>query len=128
MREPSPLWLRLLPAALVLLLLAEAAGGSLAIVRLRENGARMASDTIKLQRKIADATRQLQDTSARVAFEQNPDLLKARVAGRLGPIPDKNILWVRPGISARTDAAAALPTLNSQFAAMEPAAGGARTR
>jgi hypothetical protein len=127
MREPPPLWLRVLPAALVLLLLAETAAGSLAIVRLRENGAHWASDTIKLQREIADATRQLQDTSARVAFEQNPDLLKARVAGRLAPMQDKQILWVREGISAPADAAP-LPSLASQFAALEPAAGGARTR
>jgi hypothetical protein len=118
MTEPLPIWCRALPTALLLLLLAEAAGGGFAVVRLRQDGAARAEAATKLQAQIHEAGRQLQETDMQVTAAQEPDALRARVANRLSPMLDKQIVWVRPNALPNPEAVTA-PAL--QLAYLEPA-------
>ncbi|HTB64383.1 MAG TPA: hypothetical protein VK737_12435 [Opitutales bacterium] len=98
MRENTPIWLRLLPLMLCLLLLTGAAGAALTVVHLREEEARLASSILAIEGKIKSTDRQTQEMTAAVASAQQPDALRARIGNLLAPMTEKQIVWVNPGV------------------------------
>ena len=127
MRENTSSWLRALPAALFLLLLAGAAGAALTVVRLREEVSRVAAATTHLQAKVGEATRMLEEMDVTVAAAQQPEVLSARVGTRLAKMTAKQTVWVlATGTTSRPAAAAPPPAPTLAFpriATLEPATG-----
>jgi hypothetical protein len=127
MRENTSCWLRALPAALFLLLLAGAASAALTVVRLREEVSHLATTTAQLQATTGETTRLLQEMGAAVAAAQQPEVLRARVGTRLAPMSEKQIVWVRAaGAALRAEGAAPPPSPTASFpriATLEPPSG-----
>jgi hypothetical protein len=126
MRDSPSFPLRLVSALLFLMLLAGSAGAGLTVVRLNQQKSRLAADTVQYQRQLEDTDRKLQETAAAVAHAQQPDVLKAMIGNRLGPMQDKQIVWVRPmsgpatGVAPSDTAPARLPSFNFRVAANTP--------
>ncbi|MGA2051792.1 MAG: hypothetical protein ABSH19_00630 [Opitutales bacterium] len=108
---------------LALMLLAEAAGGALAVVGLREQQARDAISTREIERDLADAGRKLRSLDAEADQDRQPDLLRARIGNALAiPLPQQ-IVWVRPAPPAqnRPDVTP-VPNLTIKLASLDPVA------
>jgi hypothetical protein len=118
---------RALALLLALLLLAEAAGGALAVVRLRQQEAGRAQAMRDLERGLADAGRQLRSLDAQVDEACQPEFLRAHASPALGPPLPRQIVWVRPAPLARPETPA-VPRLNLQLASLDPALGPATPR
>ena len=89
-------FLRIACALLALLLLAEAAGGALAVTSIRQQWTRHAKITQELERKVDQITREVSTVEAQAAEEQHPDLLVTRIGARLARPDPRQIVWVRP--------------------------------
>jgi len=132
MRETTPsFWVRTLPVALFLLLLAGAAGSALAVIRLREEAGRLAANTTQLRTTMGETTRLFQEMGAAMAAAQQPEVLRARVGNRLAPMTEKQIVWVRAiGATPRAEVAAppAAPAISPRLAFLEPVSGSSLLR
>jgi len=110
-------------AVLALLLLAEAAGGALAVMSLRQQWTRHAKATQDLEREVDQITRKVRTFEAEVAEAQHPDLLAERISGRLLPPQPRQIVWVRPAPTTTVQPdAAPLPKLSLPSTTLELAA------
>jgi hypothetical protein len=110
------------------MLLAGSAGAGLTVVRLNQEEARLAADTVKYRGQLDDTDRRLREAAAAVAEAQQPDALKARIGNRLAPMQDKQIVWVRSASGLPpSDASPAQPpaSFNFRFAANGSANGAA---
>jgi len=122
MNDSASRFLRGLCLVLAILLLAEAAGGALAVVGLREQKARHAETALEIQREMVDTGRKLRSLDAEVDQDRQPDILQARIGSQLAaPLPSQ-IVWVRPvPPSQNRPDVAPLPKLSLQFALLDPA-------
>jgi hypothetical protein len=110
-------------AILALLLLAEAAGGALAVTSLRQQWTKHAQSTRDLERQVDQITRKVRTFEAEVAEAQHPDLLAERIASRLAPPQPRQIFWVRPAPATTVQPdAAPLPKLSLPPTTLELAA------
>ncbi len=122
MNDRASRFLRGLCLVLAVLVLAEAAGGALAVVGLREQKARYAQAALDIQREMQDTGRKLRSLDAEADQDRQPDLLRARIGSQLAAPQPSQIVWVRPvPPSQNRPDVAPLPKLSLQFASLDPA-------
>jgi hypothetical protein len=121
MNDQKSRFIRGLAIVLALMLLAEAAGGALVVVSLREQQARDAMATRQIERDLADAGRKLRSLDAQVEQDQEPDLLRTRIGTTLAIPQPQQIVWVRPAPPAqnRPDVTP-VPNLSIKLASLDP--------
>jgi len=122
MNDSPNRFLRGLCLVLAVMLLAEAAGGALAVVGLRERTARSAQAALEIQREMVDTGRKLRSLDAVADQDRQPDFLRARIGDGLAAPQPSQIVWVRPvPPSQNRPDVAPLPKISLQFASLDPA-------
>jgi len=122
MNDRASRFLRGLSLVLAILVLAEAAGGALAVVGMREKKARYAQSALDLQREMLDTGRKLRSLDAQTDQDRQPDILRTRIGDQLAAPKSSQIVWVRPvPPSQNRPDVAPLPKLSLQFASLDPA-------
>jgi hypothetical protein len=121
MNDRSCNFFRRLSIVLALLLLAEGAGGALAVVGLREQQAKHAESANQIERAVGEASQKLRSLDAMAEQDQQPDFLRSRIGDRMvAPLP-KQIVWVRPAPpSQNRPEVAPVPTISFQVASIDP--------
>jgi hypothetical protein len=129
MNDGTSRFLRGLSLFLALMLLAEAAGGALAVVGLREQQARHAQAALEIQREMADAGRKLRSLDAQADQEKQPGNMRVRIGDRLTTPKPEQIVWVRPMPPGQNHPEmAALPVFSIKLASLEPSSAPAPSR
>jgi hypothetical protein len=122
MNDGTSRFFRGLSIFLALMLLAEAAGGALVVVGLREQEARHAQAALEIKQEMTDAGRKLRSLDAQAEQDKQPGYLRVRVGDRLAAPKPEQIVWVRPVPPAqnRPDLAP-LPAFSIKLASLDPA-------
>lgn len=94
MRQLSPP-VRRYAVLLILAMIAVSVSSAFAIVWMEQQISRTAERSSRLEENLAETVRKLNFLDERIASFHRPVVLQGKVAGRLEPIKEEHVVWVR---------------------------------